>query len=143
MADILHSFVINAPLKAVFKNISTPKGLNNWWTKSAKGRAELNEMYTLDFGPGYKWEAVISKYIANKALEFQLTDASDDWVDTKVGFVLDNKKDITEVHFYHKGWPKNNEHYRISSFCWAMYLRILKRYVEFGEQVPYEKRLDV
>jgi hypothetical protein len=34
-------------------------------------------------------------------------------------------------------------HYRTSSFCWAMYLRLLKRYVEHGEVVPYEKRLDV
>ncbi|MGC4103930.1 SRPBCC family protein [Ferruginibacter sp.] len=143
MADILHSFVIKAPLKNVFKNISTAKGLNQWWTLDAKGKPELNEMFTLNFGPGYVWEAVVSKCIANKALEFQLTDADDDWIDTKVGFVLDDKKGSTQVHFYHKGWPANNEHYRISSYCWAMYLRILKRYVESGEEVPYEKRLDV
>jgi hypothetical protein len=31
----------------------------------------------------------------------------------------------------------------ISTYCWAMYLRILKRWLEFGEQVPYEKRLSV
>jgi hypothetical protein len=27
--------------------------------------------------------------------------------------------------------------------CWAMYLLILRRYVEHGEQVAYEERLDV
>ncbi|MCH8956850.1 SRPBCC domain-containing protein, partial [candidate division KSB1 bacterium] len=36
-----------------------------------------------------------------------------------------------------------NEHYRVSCYCWAMYLRLLKRYVEHGETVPYEDRLDV
>ena len=36
-----------------------------------------------------------------------------------------------------------NDHYKISSYCWAMYLRILKRYVESGEEVPYENRLNV
>jgi hypothetical protein len=34
------------------------------------------------------------------------------------------------------------ERYRISSNCWAMYLRILRRSLEHGESVPYEKRLD-
>jgi hypothetical protein len=26
---------------------------------------------------------------------------------------------------------------------WAMYLRVLKRHLEHGESVPYERRLDV
>ena len=29
-----------------------------------------------------------------------------------------------------------------STFCWAMYLRLLKRFVEAGEVVPYAERLD-
>jgi len=41
------------------------------------------------------------------------------------------------------GWPAVNEHYRISSYCWAMYLRILQRYLEHNESVPYESRLTV
>jgi hypothetical protein len=49
----------------------------------------------------------------------------------------------TAVNFYHTGWPQKNEHYKISSYCWAMYLRILKRHLEYGESVPYEKRLQV
>jgi uncharacterized protein YndB with AHSA1/START domain len=38
---------------------------------------------------------------------------------------------------------KADAHYRVSCYCWAMYLRILKRYLEHGETVPYAKRLDV
>jgi hypothetical protein len=30
-----------------------------------------------------------------------------------------------------------------SSYCWAMYLRLLRRNVEAGEVVPYAQRLDV
>ena len=42
------------------------------------------------------------------------------------------------------GTPKlGGEHFRISSYCWAMYLRVLKRGVEFGEAVPYKDRLNV
>lgn len=50
---------------------------------------------------------------------------------------------MAEVLFYHTGWKEANAHYRISAFCWAMYLRLLKRYVESGERVRYEERLDV
>jgi len=95
VADIFHSFTINAPLKNVFEGISTTKGLDTWWSKTSEGKP-----------------------------------------------VIDDKNNVTEVHFYHKGWPQNNEHYRISCYCWAMYLRILKRYLEYGEQVPYENRLN-
>ena len=66
-----------------------------------------------------------------------------DWLGSRVGFRLDVKNEMTWVEFYHNGWPESNEHYRISCYCWAMYLRILKRNLEHGETVAYEKRLDV
>jgi len=47
------------------------------------------------------------------------------------------------VHFYHKGSPSVNAHYRVSCHRWALYLRILRRYLEHGEFVPYADRLDV
>jgi hypothetical protein len=69
--------------------------------------------------------------------------ADDDWMATRVGFRLEGRKSGTWVGFYHTGWPSANEHYRVSCNCWALYLRILRRYLEHGESVPYEKRLDV
>lgn len=47
------------------------------------------------------------------------------------------------VRFYHTGWPTENAHWRISCYCWAMYLRVMRRYLEHGDIVPYENRLDV
>ena len=49
----------------------------------------------------------------------------------------------TWVRFKHTGWPDAGEHYRTSSHCWALYLRILRRFVEHGETVPYADRLNV
>jgi uncharacterized protein YndB with AHSA1/START domain len=143
MPDIFHSFTINAPLKNVFEGIATTKGLDNWWSKTSEGKPGIDETYKLYFGLSYNWSGIVSKYVADEEFELIITDAHVDWIDTKVGFLLNNKNDITEVQFYHTGWPQNNEHYRISCYCWAMYLRILKRYLEYGEQVPYENRLNV
>ena len=48
----------------------------------------------------------------------------------------------TRVKFHHTGWPEENEHWRVSCFCWARYLRI-RRNVEYGETVEYERHLEV
>ena len=72
-----------------------------------------------------------------------MTAADKDWMGSRVTFMLDEQKGRTNVRFSHTGWKEENEHYRTSSFCWAMYLRLLKRYIEAGEFVEYERRLDV
>ena len=143
MADIFHHFTINTSIENVFDGVSKPKELNRWWTKNAIGNPGLGALYELHFGPEYQWNAVVTKYVPNKEFELTITTANNDWVNTSVGFSLNYKNDQTEVEFYHKGWPQKNEHYKISCYCWAMYLRVLKRFLEFGEKVPYEKRLTV
>jgi hypothetical protein len=143
MADIFHSFPINAPIDKVFDGISTSSGLDAWWSKSSDGNPLLNSLYNFSFGSQHNWSAVVTKCIINKEFELQLTHADEDWMNTKVVFLLNEKDGASDVQFYHTGWPKSNEHFKISSVCWAMYLRILKRYLEFGEEVAYEKRLDV
>lgn len=143
MINLFHYFPINAPLEKVFECVSTAKGLDIWWGNSSTGKPAIGETYRLYFGAGYNWEAIVSKFTPNKEFELTITKADSDWMNSKVGFMLSDKNNVTEVHFYHIGWKEDNEHYRISNFCWAMYLRILKRYLEFGEEVPYEDRLNV
>jgi len=144
MPDIYHTFTIDVAMENVFWGVSTSNGLDRWWTKNSSAIPARGATYVLDFGPGYTWKAVVTKYEEGKEFELQITDADADWMNTKVGFSLTAKgKSVTVVDFYHTGWPSANEHYKVSCYCWAMYLRILKRYLEGGEEVPYEKRLSV
>jgi uncharacterized protein YndB with AHSA1/START domain len=143
MADIFHNFPIETTADKIFEAIAQAEGLNEWWTKDSVANPIQSGSYTLDFGRGYVWKAVVSEYAKGKAFELKMTAADADWLGTKVGFVLLTHPDKTEVNFYHTGWPVENEHFKTSGYCWAMYLRILKRYLEFGERVPYEKRLQV
>ena len=142
MADIFHHFPINASAQRVFQAVSTPAGLDAWWTKTSSGQPEKGAEYKLWFGPEYDWRATVSRCVSGKEFELELTSAMDDWRRTRVGFSLDEREGVTQVRFHHTGWPEANEHYRVSCFCWAMYLRLLKRYVEQGEVVQYEDRLD-
>ena len=143
MADIYHDFPINAPLQRVYDAISTPRGLDAWWTQTSNGQPVAGAEYDLGFGPGYDWRARVTRLVPATEFELELTRADPDWLGTRVGFQLGGREGVTDVRFHHTGWPAPNEHWRISCYCWAMYLRILRRYLAHGETVPYEKRLDV
>jgi uncharacterized protein YndB with AHSA1/START domain len=143
VADIYHDFPIKVPVERVYEAVSTPQGLDAWWTKRAAGQPKQGAEYELWFGPNYDWRARVTKSIPPSEFELEITKADADWSGTRVGFRLSGRAGRTQVQFYHTGWPTPNEHWRISCYCWAMYLRVLRRYLEHGEQVPYEQRLEV
>jgi uncharacterized protein YndB with AHSA1/START domain len=143
MPDILQDFPINAPIDKVFAAISLPTGLDQWWTSRSAGQPRDGVDYELSFGPEYDWRGTVTRSVPDSEFELQLTRADADWLGSRVGFRLEPRGDSTWVRFHHTGWPDANEHYRISCHCWAMYLRVLRRWLEHGETVPYEQRLDV
>ncbi len=143
MSDILHQFPVSAPVARVFEAVSSPGGLDRWWTARAEGSPRPGAVYQLWFGPEYDWRATVTECRPGSAFELQMTVAMPDWLGTRIRFELEADQGGTAVRFAHSGWPEASEHFRISSYCWAMYLRLLKRYLEHGEQVPYERRLEV
>ena len=143
MPDIVYDFIVKAPADRVFSALTAPAGLDTWWTKTASGTPGPGAELHLGFGPGYDWRGTLTRYEPDSAFELHMTGAHEDWMDTRVGATLTEAGGTTTVRFYHTGWPAANEHWRISCYCWAMYLRLLRRNVEHGELVPYERRLDV
>jgi uncharacterized protein YndB with AHSA1/START domain len=143
MPDILHDFVIRRPPDVVFTGIAEPSGLDQWWTSRSRGRPAVGEEYELWFGPDYDWRAVVIEMIPDRRLVWRIATAMPDWVGTVVGFDLATSALGTDVQFRHEGWAEASGHFRTSSYCWAMYLRILARHLEHGETVPYEDRLAV
>ena len=143
MSEILQDLPIRAPLDRVFGAVSTSYGLNQWWTETCTGEPTRGSAYELGFGPAYQWRATVTQSVLPVSFELTLTHADPDWISTRVRFDLAPNDGGTRVQFSHRGWPATNEHYRVSSHCWALYLRLLRRYIEFGESIPYAERLDV
>ena len=143
MADIYHQFLINSQIEAVFQAISEPKGLDVWWTKQSAGKPGLGATFELYFSPKHDWRARVTVFKPSLDFQLEMELADPDWMGSRIGFNLSAENGKTSVRFRHTGWPGIDDHYRISCYCWAMYLRLLKRYVEFGEVVPYEERLEV
>lgn len=143
MPDIFHDLPIRAPVSEVFDAISQPAGFSAWWTLAAQGESQLDADYALFFGAEYDWRARVTRCVQDREFALVVTNSADDWIGTTISFTLEQRDDMTWLRFEHSGWARVTEHFRISSYCWAMYLRILKRYIECGESVPYERRLDV
>jgi hypothetical protein len=89
MADILHDFPIEVSAARVFWAISTPEGLDHWWTKKSTGHPVEGAEYELWFGPQFDWRARVTKCIASQAFELEMIRAGEDWLATPVGFCLD------------------------------------------------------
>jgi len=138
--NIYHNLVINASLKEVFDAVSLPQHLNNWWTLKSSGKPELHSEYNLNFTDEYDWYCKVSKVEPNKSFHLKMTKSDDDWNPTTFGFDLEETKNGTLLKFCHINWPKENNHFKHSSFCWALLLNGLKNYLEKGEIIPFDKR---
>ena len=143
MPDILHDVPIRATPARLFAAVSSPAGLDAWWTLGATGEARVGAEYELFFGEEYDWRAGVVRCVADREFALRMNRASADWIGTEISFRLEAAGDVTWLHFAHEGWGAATDHYRTSSFCWAMYLRVLRRWLEAGEAVPYERRLEV
>ena len=143
MPDIFSDLPIRAPEDRVYDAVSTPAGLDAWLTKRSAGERAPGAEFQLGFGPGYDWRATVTKCVPNAEFELQIVHADPDWLGTRIEFRLEGRPGLTQLRFRHSGWPEANEHWRVSCYCWPAYLRLLRRYLEHGEIVPYEQRLDV
>ncbi len=140
MFDINHNFIVKSIPQNVFDAFCTPSGLDSWWTLRSAGKPIQGNIYTLYFGPGYDWRAEVIHVVPGRELTWKMVAAITDWLPTTVGFKLTLLDNNTSVAFFHKGWQESNEHFGITTFCWGQLLTGLKKYVEEGSIIPFEKR---
>ena len=74
MPDIFSDLPIRADQDRVFDAVSTPAGLDAWWTKRSEGERAPGAPFQLWFGPEYDWRASVTKCVPNA--EFELLTAS-------------------------------------------------------------------
>lgn len=138
--SIFHNLEIKASPKKVFNAVSQPEHLDNWWTLKSFGKPGLSSEYNLNFTDKYDWYCKVSKVKTNESFHLKMTKSDKDWNPTTFGFDLEAKENGTYLKFSHVNWSENNDHFKHSSFCWAMLLNGLKNYLEKGIIIPFENR---
>ncbi|MEQ8472013.1 MAG: SRPBCC domain-containing protein [Marinoscillum sp.] len=137
---IHHNFVIEKSLQEVFEGISNPDHLINWWPLTCKGTPLIGEEYNFFFGEPHNWFGRVVESKPAESFHIKMTRSDPDWDPTTFGFDLKSHDKGTKVAFWHKDWPTSNDHYKHSSFCWALLLKGLKDYLEKGVVIPFEDR---
>ncbi len=137
---IFHQLVVKSNISDVFNAVSLPKELENWWPLKCSGHPNLIETYNFNFTDEYDWYAKVSSVKQNEHIHYKLTKSDTDWNPTSFGFDLKETDNGILIDFWHKDWEKPNDHFRHSSFCWAMLLNGLKNYLEKQIIIPFEKR---
>lgn len=140
MHAIKHRLAIRAAPSVIFDAISRPQGLDAWWTKRCEGEPRAGSMYCFHFSEAFEWTAEVTGVDPGRLIEWYFTDAEPDWTGTRLRIELIPEGAQTWISFEHEDWQDDNAHFRHTSFCWAQYLRLLRRWVEDGTSVPYEER---
>ena len=140
MFSIQHDVEILADQQKVFDAISKPDHLVNWWPLRCQGQAKIGSTYNFYFTPEYDWYGRAVNCVAGRSFHIRMTKSDADWDPTTFGFDLVKSKNGTMLSFWHKGWPKENHHFKRASYCWALLLKGLKDYVEKGHIIPFKER---
>lgn len=140
--DVEHELLVPGPAEEVFARFATASGLEAWWTKASRADPRVGGIYHFGFDAAHRWQSTVRVFVPARAIEWEMTQTTPmpHRLGTRVGAVLTPEGVQTPLHFYHRGWEGPTPHQRISSFCWAMNLRLLARNVAHGEVVPYERR---
>ena len=138
--SIYFNFIIRSDKSSVYKVISQPDHLINWWPLKCSGIPEVGQTYNFNFTDDYDWFAEVKSCEQDDHIHFKMTKSDEDWNPTTFGFKLKEKEKGTCLNFFHKDWPECNNHFKHSSFCWAMLLNGLKDYLEKGTVIPFDDR---
>jgi uncharacterized protein YndB with AHSA1/START domain len=137
---IHHDLVIRTSKENVYNAITQPEHLNNWWSLESSGKPEVDAEYNLNFTDQYNWYFKVLDVKPNESFYLKATKTDKDWNPTTFGFNLKDHDHGTLVEFTHKDWQENNHEFRNTSYCWALLLKGLKKYLETGVVVPFEER---
>lgn len=137
---IYHDLSITASPEAIFKAVSSPEHLVNWWPLRCSGTPSKGSTYNFYFAPEYDWYGEVSHCKPNTLFSIKMTRSDADWDPTSFGFEIEEAENGVRLHFFHKDWPACNAHFKTASFCWAMLLNGLKIYLEKGIILPFEER---
>ena len=131
MYHILHDIEIHGFRDEIFAALTKPELLNKWWTVKAEGRPEVNAEYRFYFSDEYDWKAKILEVHPPASVSYQMTRADNDWTNSILSFEIIEIDHLRQnLRFEHRNWRSVNDHFRKTSYCWALYLNAMKKLVE-------------
>ncbi len=159
MPNIHQELLIAAPAEAVYRAVTTEKGLSGWWTSGdVKAKPILKSIVHLPFGDGYVKEMQIEELESPSKLKWVCVKGVDQWVGTTLTFTIEEgtKNALLNAHFeiggqasqaddkvqsllvfHHDGWKDYTPMFAECSYTWGRFLRSVKLLCETGKGLPF------
>jgi uncharacterized protein YndB with AHSA1/START domain len=128
----------------VFKALTEPKRLAQWWTSDTRGSgSKIGDVLEFWFGDFcQKFEVKALK--PGKLVHWKATkEGVDEWVGTEITFSLSTDEVQTLARFRHSGWKENSEFFAHCSMKWATFLLSLKDLLEKSKGHPAPNDVEI
>ena len=139
MADILHTVPIQGKPRKIYRALTEQDGLRAWFTRYTMAEPTVGSMSRFGFAGEVQFEMRIDELLPDERVEWTCLSGHPEWQGTQVLFRLEphpDRKDVTLVHFAHRGWKSTEGFFPHCNYDWGQYLRSLKLYVEQGKGTP-------
>lgn len=140
MAEILHTLAIDGSPHEVFKAVTEERGLQGWWTRFTRAKAEVGHVNEFGFNGGtYLFKMRVDELDDDRHLKWLCLGGHPEWEGTTLTFDIEPKPDGDGVllHFAHAGWKRTDGVFSHCSYDWAQYLRSLRMLIEKGKGTPH------
>ncbi|MGO9612619.1 MAG: SRPBCC family protein [Dissulfurispiraceae bacterium] len=134
---------VKASPEEVYKALTEPKRLAQWWTSDIRGSgSKVGDVLEFWFGDFcQKFEVKTLK--PGKHVHWKAKEGMDEWAPTEISFSLTTDDVQTLVRFRHSGWKKNTEFFAHCSMKWATFLLSFKDLLEKGKGKPAPNDLEI
>lgn len=133
--DILHRVgVRGVPPETVYDALTTRDGLASWWTTDTTEDAAGRLAFRFEAGG---FDMVVLESEPGRRVLWEVVAGPEEWVGTRVEWVLRQDAAHTIVLFRHLGWAEPVEFMHHCSTKWASYLLSLKALLETGRGLPH------
>lgn len=138
--DISHYITLQAAPERVYRALTTPEGIQSWWTRDAALDANIGGAGAFRFHDGKTVTCVNIVELAPPVCVVWKTMSSNapgGWDGTTISFDLRREGEDTALDFAHRGFAAESEGFARVTAGWAHYLASLRRYLENGAGEPH------
>lgn len=136
MPNIRHRIAIQNSPAAVYKALTTQKGLAGWWTRPDAEGTKLGARMRFIFKDGGPAMEVI-ELTPSKHVSWRCIDGPSEWLNTVLTFDISRVGKETVLLFAHRGWREESEFMAHCSCKWAYFMLSLKSLLEDGHGTPF------
>jgi uncharacterized protein YndB with AHSA1/START domain len=139
MNTIIHTVHIHAAPDAVYRALTSERGLTGWWTTRASVEEGEGGMIRFTFRDDFHPQMRQTRLEHGEVVEWECVDGHDNWQDNRFSFLFRDRNGETSLRFVqHYARELDDDTYGTYNFNWGYYLNSLKALCENGAGFPYE-----